>query len=151
MKTKLYPIIPDKLYQSARTHNLSSYEKQILVKQYKIDLIVNLWHTADEEMAGIVRGGYIHRYLPDGKTPVFDELERIADIVTPLIQKGTVVLSHCYGGRNRSGLLNAIIVMRLFHCDGEAAYRYIRYCRPNSLVNERFANWLKEQKNGKIE
>lgn len=143
MKLRLYSIIPG-LYQSAKTHDLTLAEKQILVHTYKIDLVINLWHTADEELAGIVRTGYIHRYLPDGKTPVFDELIRIAEIVTPMIRKGVVVLSHCYGGRNRSGLLNAMIVMRRFGCDGQTALEYIRQRRPSSLFNETFANWLKE-------
>lgn len=145
MKLRLYPILPN-LYQSAKTHDLSFVEKQILVKRYGIDLVVNLWHTADEDMTKLVKTGYIHRYFPDGKTPVFDEMTRIADILAPRIRTGTVVLSHCYGGRNRSGLLNAMLVMRILSCDGKIAYEYIRQRRPNSLVNEAFANWLKEQK-----
>jgi len=145
MNLRLYPIIPG-LYQSAKTHDLSCIEKEVLVRKYKIDMVINLWHTADEEMAKLVKTGYIHRYMPDGKTPIFDELERIADIVAPLIRKGTIVLSHCYGGRNRSGLLNAMIVMRVFHCNGQIALEYIQQRRPNSLVNETFANWLMKQK-----
>ena len=145
MKLRLYPIIPG-LYQSAKTNDLTYAEKEILIHTYKIDVVVNLWHTADETMANIVGSGYIHRYLPDGKTPIFDEVERIAELVTPLIRKGKVILSHCYGGRNRSGLLNALIVMRVFQCDGKIAYEYVRKRRPNSLVNETFASWLQEQK-----
>lgn len=154
MKLRLYPILPG-LYQSAKTHDLSLLEKQELVKQYKINIVVNLWHTADAELMSLltkgkhweVDCGYIHRYMGDGKDMSgIAELERIADILTPRIAAGAVVLSHCYGGRNRSGLLNAMIVMRRLQCDGNIAYEYIRQRRPNSLVNETFASWLKQQK-----
>lgn len=145
MKLKLYPILPN-LYQSARTHDLSPLEKKVMVRQYGLDMVINLWHTADEELTKLVKTGYIHRYVPDGKNVDFHELEQIADITAPLVHKGTTVLCHCYGGRNRSGLLNAMIVMRILGCDGKIAYEYIRQRRPNSLVNETFATWLKKQK-----
>lgn len=153
MKLKLYPIIPH-LYQSAKTHDLSFEEKKLLVKQYKISIVVNLWNKADEELMGLlvknshweVDCGYIHRYMGDGKSlEAVEELIQISNILIPRMKRGANILSHCYGGRNRSGLLSAILVMKWFQCDGNLALEYVRQRRPNSLVNETFASWLKEQ------
>lgn len=141
-KLKLYKILPN-LYQSGKTHDLLANEKQALLHEYGIHLIVNLWHTIDFEMYQMVR--YWHQPFTDGKGTDIAKMERLADELVPWILKDKLtVLTHCYGGRNRSGLLNAMILMRVLPCSGEVAYNYIRERRPNSLVNTTFANWLKE-------
>lgn len=141
---KVYEIIPEQLYQSAKTHDLTIVERTNLVETYKLSTVVNLWHTYDDAMAALTKT-YIHFYFPDGKNVPWDELNKMARNLTRRIQAGESVLVHCWGGRNRSGLLNAMILMKLYGYDGNTAYEYIRIMRPKSLVNETFANWLKER------
>jgi protein-tyrosine phosphatase len=143
---KVYEIIPGKLYQSAKTHDLTIVERIDLVKQYNLNIVVNLWHTIDEMMIPLVEH-YIFEYFPDGKGADITKMEEIADNMTMLLDSpyDGVALVHCWGGRNRSGLLNAMILMKLYGFDGNSAYEHIRTMRPNSLVNETFANWLKER------
>lgn len=146
MKLKLYEIIPQQLYQSAKTHDLTVVECTDLVESYQLSVVVNLWHTEDPTMKALVPQ-YFHWYLPDGylSQEGFDEMMVQALHITNLINEGKVALVHCWGGRNRSGLFNAMVLMHLYEYSGEFAYEYIRTMRPNSLVNETFANWLKER------
>ena len=144
---KVYEIVPEKLYQSAKTHDLTIVERIDLVKKYKLNIVVNLWHTIDEMMVPLV-DHYFFEYYPDGKGAEIANMEKLADKVVVLLDKPYEgrALVHCWGGRNRSGLLNAMILMKLYGYDGNTAYEYIRIMRPNSLVNETFASWLKERR-----
>lgn len=143
---KIYTIVPNLLYQSAKTENMNRNQKMNMVLGLGIRLVVNLWHTVDREMAGLVPV-YIHQYFPDGKTAIYEPMSKLADhIFKNHIQKDNPTLVHCWGGRNRSGLLNAMLLMRLWGCDGQFAAEYIIKRRPNSLVNKHFVQWLMEQK-----
>lgn len=141
---KVYPIIAGRLYQSAKTHELTVEQKIGLLQTYRLNIIVNLWHTADEQL---LRQAdlYIHEYYPDGKTPIHQPLNKLADDLFIRLQAGSIILVHCWGGRNRSALLNAMLVMRLWKCNGEKAFNHIKECRPSSFSNKFFEQWLREQ------
>lgn len=137
---KVYEILPGKLYQSRTTVGLSAAEVNNALSINKIDIIINLWHTADD------RSWNIHRYvcnpMPDGKYPDIDEYTALAYKALDYINHGHVVLTHCHAGVNRSGLLNAIIVMMLTGVDGTAAMKLIKEKRPGALNNEHFCMLL---------
>jgi len=141
---KIYPILPGSLYQSGKTDELTIDQKKGLLSMYRLNIIVNLWHTADEQLVQIT-DLYIHQYYPDGKTNIFAPLQTLADELAVRMQNGSIVLVHCWGGRNRSALLNAMLVMRLWKCDGEKAFNHIKECRPSSFSNKFFEQWLREQ------
>lgn len=144
---RVYEIIPQQLYQSARTHDLTVIERVDMVEKYKLNVVVNLWHTPDISMTHLVEH-YIFEYFPDGKGADIPKMLKVADKVATLLDSPYegIALVHCWGGRNRSGLLNAMILMKLYGWDGAFCYEYIRTMRPNSLVNETFAKWLLEAK-----
>jgi protein-tyrosine phosphatase len=135
------------LYQSARTHDLTIQEKKKIVQNYELRVVVNLWRPYDWDMEQIVED-YLHIYVPDGKTPILDVMLPLAKGLGGMVRNGLHVLVHCYGGRNRSGFLNALIYMVLTGKNGEQAIEHIRTCRPHSLVNEHFVSTLMEFKNG---
>ena len=139
---RIYEIAPG-LLQSARTHTLSDQECKDLLDNYGITAVVNLWHTADPRFIGSVRW-YAHNSLPDGR--IYD---RAAEVVETLgvrvaeeIKRGGVVLVHCWGGRNRSGLVTALALTRLRGITGAEAVRAVRGVRRGALVNQFFVNYL---------
>lgn len=139
---KIHTIIEGKLYQSPRMHGLSKMQKEQAVRLLKITDIVNLWHLKDDELAQIPGVTYIHHYIPDGKA-IDPELQTLAKVLCEKMKSGSVILTQCYGGRNRSGLLSALIAKEYFGCSGERALEFVRSVRPKSLVNENFAAFLR--------
>lgn len=139
---KIYEIAPG-LLQSARTHTLSDAECDALVARYKVTGVVNLWHTPDPRVQLQVRW-YEHHSLPDGR--IYDQskvtAEYLAGRVADEIQAGGVVLVHCWGGRNRSGLITALALTRLQGITGAEAARTVKAVRRGALVNRFFVNYL---------
>ena len=142
---RIYEIAPG-LLQSARTHTLSDQECKDILDNYGITAIVNLWHTADPRFEGSVRW-YAHNSLPDGR--IYDRaaevVENLSIRVADEIAKGGVVLVHCWGGRNRSGLVSALALTRLQGITGAEAVRAVRGVRRGALVNQHFVTYLEKR------
>ena len=137
---KIYEILPGKLYQCGKTNNLSVEEKVKLITDYGITTVVNFWRFEDPDLISSVR--YEHCYMPDGKLHCPDELRLLAKKTAEKINAGQVVLSQCYGGRNRSGLFSAMILIQLLGISGKEALTVVQRQRPNSLVNKEFCQFL---------
>lgn len=140
---KIYEILPGKLLQSARTHQLSDAEILQLVERYKVTAVVNLWHTPDPRIQQLVKW-YEHISLPDGiiHGHVARAAEETATLVVEEINRGGCVLSHCWGGKNRSGLISALALIRLQGITGAEAVSAIKSVRRGALVNKFFVNYL---------
>jgi protein-tyrosine phosphatase len=138
---KIYEIIPGKLYQSKKTNDEDRDDKIASINSFGITIIVNMWHTTDMDLVPEV-DEYIKFPMSDGKTIDLEAYDKMARTLVHMIRDGHCVLVHCYGGRNRSGLLNAIIVMYLKRLNGKQAHAYILSKRPNSLVNKEFCKML---------
>ena len=86
---------------------------------------------------------YVKAPLEDGGTlpdPVV--LEHLTALVADLVRSGRRVLVHCTFGKNRSGLLMALVVRELLGCDGRTALERVRAVRHRAVNNEAFAAWL---------
>lgn len=88
---------------------------------------------------------YIHLPVPDG---VLDEKARrrfmlAADVALARVQSGSPVIVHCNAGRNRAGLLSALVLRQLLNVSGEEAMAMVRSVRPRAIANPRFEKWLK--------
>ena len=59
------------------------------------------------------------------------------------LQAGRRVLVTCAMGRNRSGLVSALILVMRRGISGEQALTYVQQRRPNALTNRTFATFLK--------
>ena len=140
---RVYPIVPYKLYVSARTAAMSTQEKHRLRKA-GVSAVVNLWHTPDKEMQELLsEGNYAHHPLTDGRTIDDTLVSAAVNAVYGYILRRNTVLVHCYGGRNRAGLICCLVMRRWLKISGaEAADRFIT-ARPNSLVNQHFQRYLR--------
>jgi protein-tyrosine phosphatase len=140
---KIYEILPRKLYQSRTTVGIELIDKYNAIKSLGINTIVNLWKTRDTEIEKHVQL-YIHWPLPDGSKPDIGFYEEAAREIAINIDNGGIVLTHCHAGVNRSGLMNAIVVMFLTGMSGKEAKEFIMLKRPKALNNEAFCNVLDE-------
>ena len=105
--------------------------------KFGITAVVNLWNITDPRVEHHVMS-YTYSPLPDGKYPDLDVYTKLAYDAIACIDVGHVVLVHCHGGVNRSGLLNAIILMFMTGIDGSTAMKTILERRPGSFANKEF-------------
>jgi hypothetical protein len=69
-------------------------------------------------------------------------LEQLTALVSAMVRDGRRVLVHCTYGKNRSGLLMALIVRELLGCDGRTALARVRAVRHRAVNNDVFADWV---------
>ncbi len=74
--------------------------------------------------------------------PDIEVLDVLTDTVVQLIRLEHKVLVHCHRGKSRSGLFNAIVVMKMSNLDGSAAIELVRQRRPGALGNQTFVQYL---------
>lgn len=64
---------------------------------------------------------YRYTPMPDGKTIPYEEVAHCVRIIMAWLADGKRVLVHCYGGRNRSGLVAAEVLMKIQGISGREA------------------------------
>lgn len=90
-------------------------------------------------------GTYVHHPLEDGRElPALTDLEVVARAGAQVLREGGRVLVHCTEGKNRSGLVAAMILRQLVRCSGMVARDHLRAAVPGSLYNRHFYAWLGE-------
>jgi protein-tyrosine phosphatase len=91
-------------------------------------------------------GRYTHLPIPDG-VRLHEATQRVllalADTLAAAIDDGGVVLTMCAAGRNRSGLMSALVVRSYLGIPGAAALEIVRLRRPRAVANDVFADWLR--------
>ena len=112
----------------------------------RVDAVVDVADAgtgpSEDDLGGLT---YVKAPLQDGEElpdPVV--LHHLAGLVADLVRDGRRVLVHCTFGKNRSGLLMALVVRELLGCDGRTALRRVRAVRHRAVNNERFARWVSE-------
>ena len=86
---------------------------------------------------------YVKAPLEDGETlpdPVL--LDHLTGLVVDLVRQGRTVLVHCTFGKNRSGLVMALVVREVLGCDGPTALARVREVRENAVNNDAFNDWV---------
>lgn len=140
---RTYSIIPGKLYQSGKFLELPLETKINELQKLGIKIVVNLWTTPDKELQDAFPY-YYHLPIPDGILKKQRVLLNFAKEISQLAEKeNCAVLSHCYSGRNRSGLFSALFSMEVLNISGIESVDLIRERRPNSLTNENFVYFLR--------
>lgn len=138
--------IAERLYQSGYPIN------PMALKMAGFDAIV----LAAEELQPENPADY--EIFPDGVTvhcapidddytngPSIDEIEIVERAVTFVLKQlaaGKTVLVTCAMGRNRSGLINALVLTYLRGIDGRGAAAIVRNARANALTNPSFCAFL---------
>lgn len=137
---KLHEIIPGKLYQRGEFQNHAG--RVALLRAKNIHVIVSMYGEPDPVLQG---NGftYIHLPIPDGKLddpkPLLDAALRAYRMMRLM---DCAALVHCHAGRNRSGLVSALIVRHVLKCTGAEARRLVQHRRPNALANPHFCAYL---------
>lgn len=138
---KVYEVIPGKLYQRGYFATLKS--KFTRLEELGVDIVVNTYYKTDPDMADVLYM-YINIPVPDGVEGLqrIDDMHLVADMVAYSLLDGHSAIVHCYGGRNRSGLVNALIVRRYYGVTGAEALKIVREAREDSLSTQTFVDYL---------
>ena len=88
---------------------------------------------------------YVQVRAPIADGPIIDPalLRSLAQLGARSIEGGIPVVSMCEMGRNRSGLMAALIVMRLRTISGAEAIRMVRERNPEAIANQWFEEFLR--------
>ena len=133
---KLHAIIPSKLYQRGEFECTDAH-----LAENGIKLVVGLAGKRDMSL----KIPYIWNPIPDGKKLDPDAIIKLArTVIEEHNRLGGAILVHCHAGRNRSGLLSALLVMAFKGVTGKAAVDVVRNGRPRALANLAFVNFLSD-------
>lgn len=139
----VWEILPGKLYQRAKTHNLDFETKVQGFEHYGIDIGVSMAPPTGDPHLALILMEHIHLPIPDSRIRDVLGLESLAMELASAIEQGPLtVVTMCNAGRNRSGLLSALIVRELTGLPGWAAMDLVRKERPEALANPYFEEYL---------
>ena len=139
----IWEIIPGQLYQRGKLHDMPLDRKTAGLLYYGITHAVALAPPSpDPDIDLFVR--YTHLPIPDGRLRNNGELIRLAIGLAEEMRGGGVVMTMCNAGRNRSGLLSALILREYRGFTGPYAMTEVRKHRPRALDNAAFAAWLED-------
>lgn len=138
---EIFEILKDQLYQSGAPQEEADWTP---IHAAKIDVVVDLFGTLDPDVPN-APNSILYIFWPIEDHPELPDL-RILDVLTDSvlreIKDGHKVLVHCHQGKSRSGLFNAIVVMKLLYVDGKTAIEIVRKGRPEALGNQSFAAYV---------
>jgi hypothetical protein len=142
----VWEILAGQLYQRGKLHSLPPDRKLDGLLHYGITTMVTLAPTFPDP--DLVRWEetlfhYTHFPIPDGRLRAAEQLEGMAVMLATTIRDGGTVLTMCNAGRNRSGLLSALIVRELVGLSGSAALAHVRVQRPEAIANPVFESFLR--------
>jgi len=138
---EIFEILDNRLYQSGAPENEAEWGS---IRARGIDVVVDLFGTLDPGVPTKSNSIlYIFWPIEDiDVLPALGVLHTLVDTVVRLIQLGHKVLVHCHMGKSRSGLLNALVAMKILGISGSDAVDLIRARRPGALGNAVFTAYL---------
>ncbi len=139
---KVYEILAGKLYQRGRFDKWPKERKLLELKELGITVVANMIRIPDDDISGPDGVEYYMLPIADGKIKDPDMLNKLADRLFQRIMEGKKVLIHCNAGRNRSGLVSALVVRRYYYLSGHEALNYVRRVRPQAIANPHFEAYL---------
>jgi protein-tyrosine phosphatase len=146
----VWEIIPRKLFQCGETtyHRPANRKMKGLVHYGITHMVAFAPKKPDPDLElwspDIFK--YIHFPITDGQLKECTGLAliQIAAQMAEEIKAGGCVLTMCSAGRNRSGLMSALIVRKVLGISGADAMDHVRVERPDALANDHFAKFLRE-------
>ncbi len=138
---EIFEILTGQLYQSGAPEEETDWEP---IHARRIDVVVDLYGTLDPGVP-TEPNSILYIFWPIEDTAALPDtatLDVLTDAAVRLIGRGHRVLVHCHRGKSRSGLFNAIVVMKMSGVDGRAAVEIVRRGRPGALGNQTFADYL---------
>jgi protein-tyrosine phosphatase len=140
----VWEILPGQLFQSAKLHGRPRQSKWDGIGHYRLTRLYALAPTTADPDLAEWPDLYTHTPIPDGLLPEVGAMSllRISTELAAHIRAGGTVLTMCNAGRNRSGLLSALIVRELSGIPGSAAMEVVRCHRPRAIANPNFERFL---------
>jgi protein tyrosine phosphatase (PTP) superfamily phosphohydrolase (DUF442 family) len=145
----VYNIFRNVVFQRGNLLKLSYDECFKALSHYGIDYVIGLARKPDNNLMNLWMQRhitYVYYPIPDGdiSKEQYQTLHAIAyDATLCLDDNEGGVLSYCNAGRNRSGLMNALILWELDpDMSGRDALETIREERPNAIANPFFEQYL---------
>jgi protein-tyrosine phosphatase len=83
-----------------------------------------------------------HIPISDGKIKDMASIILARDTALSMHQHGYHTVVHCAAGRNRSGIVAALVLRELENLDGLEALEEVRRLRPGALSNPHFTEYL---------
>ncbi|HEV2282313.1 MAG TPA: dual specificity protein phosphatase [bacterium] len=139
---EIFEILEGRLYQSGAPQEAAEWGS---IHARGIDVVVDLFGTLDPGVPTAPNSIlYIFWPIEDiDFLPALGILHTLVDTVVRLIQLGHKVLVHCHMGKSRSGLLNALVAMKILGITGSDAVELVRGRRPGALGNAVFTAYLR--------
>jgi protein-tyrosine phosphatase len=138
---EIFEILKNQLYQSGAPEGDADWQP---IHDRKIDVVVDLHGTLDDGVP-TEPNSILYIFWPIEDHPELPDL-RLLDVLTDTIvreiKEGHKALVHCHRGKSRSGLFNAIVIMKLLHVDGKEAVKIVRAGQPEALGNQSFVAYL---------
>jgi hypothetical protein len=110
---KVHTIIPG-LYQRGEFSKMTRSAKVSALEMLGVKVVISCYGSYDKEIPAV--DGVTYHYVPfrDGRVIPVPMLEApVADAVSALRRKEGVLV-HCHAGRNRAGLVAALIVRQTY-------------------------------------
>jgi len=113
------------------------------IQDLRINVVIDLAGGFDPHMKFLDQ--YLYWPFEDkDELPDRSLLLNVANFAFHSLGSGKKVLTHCTAGYNRSGLVNAVILMIFLGTSGLHAMEYIRKARPGALYNKTFSEFLEK-------
>ncbi|HXX37610.1 MAG TPA: dual specificity protein phosphatase [bacterium] len=138
---EIYEILEGRLYQSGAPEEAAEWDS---IHALGIDTVVDLFGTLDPGVP-TAPNSIVYVFWPIEDRPALPDMtimDALVDTVVRFIRIGHKVLVHCHRGKSRSGLVNALVVMKILGISGSEAIDLIRHRRPGALGNAVFTAHL---------
>lgn len=141
---RVYEILPGTIYIGPAFDKRPLEWKRDFVARHGFRSVLCLRPRYDDDMPGLVND-YEMIPIKDGKLDDanMSMVERAVDTAMDMACEQAPLYIHCIAGRNRSGLVAALLYRTLEQVSGLEALEHVQRVRPNSLYNEHFAQHLR--------
>ncbi len=139
---EVFEILSNQLYQSGVPESAADWQP---IHDRKIDVVVDLYGALLDAGVPTAANSILYLFWPildAAALPDMTIMDALTDLAVRLIREGHRVLVHCHRGKSRSGLFNALVLMKLRNVDGRTAVEMVRQQRPGALGNQVFAAYL---------
>lgn len=142
----------ENVFQRGHMERVSQEDLKEAFQKYNIRNVVGLARKEDPNLVALAKQDiicYDYYPIPDGKLKLDDAdflIDLAEDIAVDIMTNDVAVLCYCNAGRNRSGLMNALILRSFLDVSGATALRMVREGRPRAVANEHFQAFLESLK-----
>ncbi len=140
---KLHTIIPGFLYQRGDFPTVDEATFRNTFGPLRIVAVVGVGGKPNPLAQRAFDWAYLWEPFPDSHNFSSDKVMDLAVRAYNIAQaRRGAILVHCHAGRNRSGLISALLVVMMTQLTGREAIEVVRKGRKNALANPHFEQFL---------